>query len=123
MSEKPTQIKISLGHRRQILDEIAASEKRSVSETVCLLLDIILDNLDQIKEVAEVEKRTFIDMAQLWVAEGEEGKAAADFIKAIASNEQVSDTTCIKVARVLDVEPEQIIHLRNCIRDRQPNGK
>jgi hypothetical protein len=123
MNDKPKQIKISLGHRRKILDEIAEAEKRSVSETICLLLDITLNHLDQIKEVAEIEKRTFIDMAELWVAEGEGGKAAADFIRALASNKKVSDATCIRVARALDVEPEQIIHLRNCIRDKQTNGR
>lgn len=123
MNDKPKQIKISLGTRREAIEEIAQPDKRSVSETVCLLLDIILEKSDTIKELAEVQRRTFLDMAGLLFEDPEAGYAAAEFLRAIASRQKITDATCIKVARALDIDPESILLVRNCVRDKQPNGR
>lgn len=57
-------IKITLGHRREIIDRIAEQDGRSVSQTICLLLDVFLSRYDEIVESGKTEKRRFIDMAQ-----------------------------------------------------------
>lgn len=108
---------------KQIIEEIAAEENISTKEVISLFLDVIFRDALQIRESAQIKKRSFMTTLELWVDQGESGETAREFLRAIASNKRVSDASCIKVARELDVEPEEVIRLRNCVRDRQNNAK
>ena len=114
---KPT-LKITLGEeRRKRIEELATESSRSLSETINLLLDVILDNYDKVREMASIERRTFLDMVRLWLEDGEAGKAAAEFLRALASKERPTNSTCIKLAQALGCDSERILAIRDCALD------
>jgi hypothetical protein len=122
---KPT-LKITLGEeRRKLIEELAKESNRSLSETINLLLDVILDNYDKVREMAEIERRTFLDMVRLWLEDGEAGKAAAEFLRALAKRERPTNSTCIKLAHALGCDSDRILAIRDCAleKGKQPDGK
>ncbi len=95
-----SQIKISLGHRREIVDWIAEHDGRSVSQTICLLLDIFLDKYDEINEAGKQEKRKFIDMSQRLGENATAGFLLKQFLK-----QEFSEDGFLNLLKVTNINP------------------
>jgi hypothetical protein len=116
MTEKtPKDIKLYLGVERRVrVDEMARDENRSVSDTISQLIDMFLDNYATIKEEADLNHRTPILQARMWIEEGVKAQLALDFVYSLTKGDRPSDATCIELASELTCDSETLIKIRDC---------
>lgn len=111
----------TLEQKRQ-LEELARKNRRTPTEMLNNIFYAVFEYYDELTETAQIEYRSFIDLMRLYFKNGELGQLFAEFFTYLDQGNRPPDDDCIRIAALLEWEPERVFHIRDRCFKRKENG-
>lgn len=99
--------------QKQQLEELARKDRRTPTEMLSNIVYSVFEHYDELSEISEIDYRSFTDSIRLLLKNGELSQLVIQFLTYLKQGNLPPDDQCIRIASLLEWEPEEVFLIRD----------